>query len=74
MEWRSGGGKMGCKWGLAAINAPSLLVIIEAAAIRSDRGCAGPEAGVPVQKKGLLGSLQKKYFSTLPQTRFFCSF
>jgi len=37
-----------------------LLVIVEVLAFRNDHGCGGPEAGDPVQKKGALGSLQKK--------------
>jgi len=55
-------------------NGLCLLVNIEVFAAQNECGCAGPEAGVPVQKKGVLGSLQKKNFSTPSKTWFFCSF
>ena len=40
-------------------------------ALRNEAGFAGPEAGIPVQKKGALGSLQKKNFLALEKARFF---
>ena len=43
-------------------------------ALQNDRDGAGPEGGGALQKKGPLGALQKKNFSTLPKTRFFCTF
>jgi len=46
----------------------------EVLALRNDLDYAGLEAGFPVQKKGLLGALQKKNFPTLQKTRFFCTF
>ena len=48
-----------------------LLVNGEVWAARNEAGFAGPEAGIPVQKKRPLGSLQTKYFSTPLKTRFF---
>jgi len=48
--------------------------MVEVATVRSEAGFAGPEAGIPLQKKGLLGSLQKKNFRPFEKDGFFADF
>ena len=74
-KWRDGAMECGVRNAECGVGKSlCLLVNGEVLALQNDCGCGRSEGGGALQKKGPIGALQKKNFSTPPKMRYFCTF